>query len=134
MAIQVRERPRDPNAGRQVHPAAGAAPVNGDVHTHWTRDTPDRIRELENQGYVKAEEADVESNHQGYATAEGIIRKGDLVLMKCQRERVEKRDNENQNYKRRREQGAIAEAEKGAEIEKRSGHGQRRGSRVMDID
>lgn len=117
-----------------ITPAGGGEPVSPDVHTRWVRDTEKRIRQMEQQGFVKAEESDVRADHDGWKTTEGVIRNGDLILMKAQRERVEAKKQTVDQFNAAREQARLNEANRirddaGTDtLETRPGHGQRRGS------
>jgi len=74
---------------RIVRPPSDATPTDPSGHLRWVRGTPDRIAQAKHDmGYTLADEADVKDGHGGYKI-DGEIRKGDLVLMKTTRDRVE---------------------------------------------
>lgn len=110
--VRVRERPRRETDQRRLStPASGGEPVEIDVHTRWVRDTPNRMRRMEQQGYVIADESDVVKNHDGYKTAEGVIRNGDLILMKCDRARHEAKVRETREFNEHRERSRLSKAD-----------------------
>lgn len=134
------ERPynaQNPNRGPQIiatrnvdericPPPSDANPTDGQIHTRWVRNTPERVSTMQRKyGYEKATEADVGLDRGGYLKNDEI-QKGDLVLMKAARDVIEdtevKRRTDVANMDRQ-----LSRADKAAGIEERSGHGTRRG-------
>lgn len=127
---RVRERPRDPREGGVV-PATGGEPVSPDVHTRWVHDTEKRRRQMEQQGYGYATETDVNPNHDGWKTTDGVIRNGDLVLMKTDRARADEKAKAARIDRENRDNAQIQRATQ--EFDTLDGHGQERGGKFISI-
>jgi hypothetical protein len=102
-------RVREPKRGHDD--ARNAAPKSPDVHTRWVRDKESRIRQMQQQGYVPATEDDIRKNHDGWQTPEGVIRNGDLILMKCDKARYEKKRDEIREFNEHRERSRLSKAD-----------------------
>lgn len=122
---------REPGEDRLLAPAKNAKPQSADVHTRWVRDSDKRIRQMEQQGFVKADESDVQANHDGWKTPEGVLRNGDLILMKADRARVEEKRTEINRFNADRERARVEQANK--EFDSKTGHGQERKGKFYSI-
>lgn len=124
--IKVKDRPKaspQDSERRKVAVADGVILKDAGKHARWGWCDPEskrsltRIANLKRQGYRPGTEADVADMHDAYVEPDGTIHKGDQILMVCDRDGVESRDNAQRRERESVERKQVKAIEQGQGIE-----------------